>query len=44
MSDARNYWQLIMAAPADKLARTVREAEDAGLEGIWCRNSIVRRS
>jgi probable F420-dependent oxidoreductase len=35
MSDARNYWQLIMAAPADKLARTVREAEDAGLEGIW---------
>lgn len=35
MSDQRQYWQLIMAAPGDALARTVREAEDAGLEGIW---------
>ncbi len=35
MSDARKYWQVIMAAPGDALARTVREAEDAGIEGIW---------
>jgi probable F420-dependent oxidoreductase len=35
MSDARKYWQLVMAAPGDALARTVRAAEDAGLEGIW---------
>jgi probable F420-dependent oxidoreductase len=31
----RRYWQVVMAAPPDALARTVREAEDAGLEGIW---------
>ncbi len=35
MSNSRNYWQVVMAAPSDALARTVREAEDAGLEGIW---------
>jgi probable F420-dependent oxidoreductase len=35
MSNPRQYWQVIMATPADRLARTVREAEDAGLEGIW---------
>lgn len=35
MSDPRKYWQVVMAAPGDALARTVREAEDAGLEGIW---------
>src|SRR5579863_5307396 len=35
MSKPRNYWQVVMAAPPDALARTVREAEDAGLEGIW---------
>jgi probable F420-dependent oxidoreductase len=35
MSNPRNYWQVVMAAPADALARSVREAEDAGLEGIW---------
>ncbi len=35
MSNPRKYWQLIMAAPGDTLARIVREAEDAGLEGIW---------
>jgi probable F420-dependent oxidoreductase len=35
MNESRRYWQVVMAAPADALARTVREAEDAGLEGIW---------
>lgn len=35
MSNSRNYWQVVMAAPAEQLARTVREAEDAGLEGLW---------
>jgi len=35
MSNPRPYWQVVMAAPPDILARIVREAEDAGLEGIW---------
>ena len=35
MNESRRYWQMVMAAPADALARTVREAEDANLEGIW---------
>jgi len=35
MSNTRNYWRVVMATPAEALARTVREAEDAGLEGIW---------
>ncbi len=35
MSNPRQYWQVVMAAPGDALARTVREAEDAGLQGIW---------
>src|SRR5580704_14746932 len=35
MSDPRPYWQVVMAAPAETLTRTAREAEDAGLEGIW---------
>jgi len=35
MSNPRNYWQVVMATGADALTRIVREAEDAGLEGIW---------
>jgi probable F420-dependent oxidoreductase len=35
MSNSRRYWQVVMAAPPDALTRTVREAEEAGLEGIW---------
>ena len=35
MSNSRKYWQVVMAQPADLLARAVREAEDAGVEGIW---------
>ena len=35
MSEPRQYWKVIMAAPGDALSRTVREAEDAGLQGIW---------
>jgi probable F420-dependent oxidoreductase len=35
MSNSRNYWQVVMATNADALTRIVREAEDAGLEGIW---------
>ena len=31
----RDYWQVVMAAPAEALARSVREAEDAGVAGIW---------
>jgi probable F420-dependent oxidoreductase len=36
MSNPRHYWQVVMAAPPEALTRTVCEAEDAGLEGIWC--------
>jgi probable F420-dependent oxidoreductase len=35
MSNPRKFWQVVMTTPADALARTVRAAEDAGLEGIW---------
>lgn len=35
MSKSRKYWKVIFAAPGADLARTVSEAEDAGLEGVW---------